>query len=327
MSGWLKQSTAVTLKVGPFLDDTDGKTPETALTISQADVRLSKNGGNYAQKNESSAGTHDELGDYYIDLDATDTNTLGLLKLQIQESGALPVWDDFIVLPANVYDSLVLGTDNLQIDQVQLGGSTQSSTDLKDFADDGYDPSTNKVEGVKTVDTTTTNTDMRGTDNAALAATALSTAVWTAARAGYLDNLDIGEVVAGLSDITGLNDFDPANDTVALVTLVQTTTTNTDMRGTDGANTVVPDPAGTAPTASVIADAVLDEVLADLADNDLNVGESMTARIILRALFNRFYREVTQTSTQQTVKNDSGGNVAVMATSDDGTTQTKGNAT
>lgn len=37
-----------------------------------------------------------------------------------------------------------------------------------------------------------------------------------------------------------LNNFDPAADTVAHVTLVDTTTTNTDMRGTDGANTVTP---------------------------------------------------------------------------------------
>lgn len=43
-----------------------------------------------------------------------------------------------------------------------------------------------------------------------------------------------------------LNDFDPANDTVAHVTLVDTTTTNTDMRGTDGANTTAPDNAGIA---------------------------------------------------------------------------------
>lgn len=35
-------------------------------------------------------------------------------------------------------------------------------------------------------DTTTTNTDMRGTNNAALAATALSTAVWTAPPTGFL---------------------------------------------------------------------------------------------------------------------------------------------
>ena len=41
-----------------------------------------------------------------------------------------------------------------------LVDSAQSATDLKDFADDGYDPATNKVQGVVLVDTTTTNTDM-----------------------------------------------------------------------------------------------------------------------------------------------------------------------
>lgn len=49
--------------------------------------------------------------------------------------------------------------------------------------------------------------------------------------------------------------FDPAADTVANVTTVATTTTNTDMRGTDGAYT------GTPPTAASIADAVCDEAL------------------------------------------------------------------
>jgi len=39
-----------------------------------------------------------------------------------------------------------------------LGGVVQSATDLKDFADDGYDPATNKVQGVVLVDTTTTVT-------------------------------------------------------------------------------------------------------------------------------------------------------------------------
>ena len=45
---WLKQSTAVTIKFGPFVDDSDGKTAETALSIAQADIRLSKNGGDVA---------------------------------------------------------------------------------------------------------------------------------------------------------------------------------------------------------------------------------------------------------------------------------------
>ena len=46
---WLKQSTAVTVKIGPFVDEDDGKTAETGLTVSQADVRLSKNGGNMGE--------------------------------------------------------------------------------------------------------------------------------------------------------------------------------------------------------------------------------------------------------------------------------------
>jgi hypothetical protein len=41
---------------------------------------------------------------------------------------------------------------------VRLNNSAQSLTDLKDFADDGYDPSANKVQGVVLVDTLTTYT-------------------------------------------------------------------------------------------------------------------------------------------------------------------------
>ena len=46
--------------------------------------------------------------------------------------------------------------------------------------------------------------------------------------------------LATASSISALNDFNPSSDVVANVTLVGTTTTNTDMRGTDSANTVVP---------------------------------------------------------------------------------------
>ena len=43
------------------------------------------------------------------------------------------------------------------------------------------------VENVTLTDTTTTNTDMRGTENAALAASALTNATWTDAKAAYID--------------------------------------------------------------------------------------------------------------------------------------------
>jgi glucokinase len=120
---YLKQSTAVTIKMGPFLDDTDGKTAETALTLSQADFRVSKNGGNFAQKNEASAATHDEIGFYDVSIDATDTNTLGRLLIAVHETGALPVWKEFMVVPANTYDSLISGSDYLDTNAVQVEGS------------------------------------------------------------------------------------------------------------------------------------------------------------------------------------------------------------
>lgn len=122
MARILRQSTSVDLPIGPFLDDTDGKTPETTLTITQPDIRLKKNAGAWAQKNTAQTLTHEENGNYEVTLDATDTNTLGLLRLHVNESGALPVWEDFWVVTANFWDTL-FATDLLQVDLTQWLGS------------------------------------------------------------------------------------------------------------------------------------------------------------------------------------------------------------
>lgn len=116
---FLKQSTSATIILGPFVDDTDGKTAETGLTISQSDVRLSKNAGTFAQKGDTGSCSHMENGYYTCSLNTTDTGTLGHLRVAVSESGALPVWRDFLILPANVYDSL-LSTDKLQVHLVEL---------------------------------------------------------------------------------------------------------------------------------------------------------------------------------------------------------------
>jgi hypothetical protein len=172
MTYWLKQSTAATVKFGPFLDETNGKDAETGLTIAQADIRLSKNGGNIVPTNNVAGATHDELGFYDVPLDTTDTNTLGSLLVAVHESGALPVFQYFMVVPSNVWDSL-FGADNLQVDAVQISGDSTSADNLElDYDGTGY------AKANSTIGTTTTNTDMRGTDNAALAATALTDVTW-----------------------------------------------------------------------------------------------------------------------------------------------------
>lgn len=102
----LRQSTAVDVLVGPFLNDIDGNSEQTGLTISQSDVLISKNGQALAQKNDSTACAHDANGLYNCELDATDTNTVGTLTLYVHVSDALAVRHDFQVLEEATYDDL-----------------------------------------------------------------------------------------------------------------------------------------------------------------------------------------------------------------------------
>ena len=125
---FLKQSTASQeVVIGPFLDEDDGKTAETGLTISNTDIRLSKAGANIVAKN-SGGGTHDEIGFYQITLDATDTNTVGELLIAVHESGALPVFKYCYVLEEAIYDALFAASasafdSNARVDVVSIEGS------------------------------------------------------------------------------------------------------------------------------------------------------------------------------------------------------------
>lgn len=106
LNGFLRQSTASQARnVGPFVDDTDFKTLETALTINNTDVKLSKNGAAVGNKN-SGGGSHISNGFYALTFDATDSNTVGELQGSIAVAGALVVVFKFVVLEEAIYDAL-----------------------------------------------------------------------------------------------------------------------------------------------------------------------------------------------------------------------------
>jgi hypothetical protein len=157
----IKQSTEVKVRVGPFVDKTDGFTPETGITLSGADeAELLKHNG--AATVSISAATWAAVsscdGWYDLTLTTSYTDTLGQLSVVVQDdSECLPVHCHFMVCTANYWDSKY-STDVRQVDVTQVGGDSQSATDLKDFADAGYDPGTNKVQGVVLTDTCTTLT-------------------------------------------------------------------------------------------------------------------------------------------------------------------------
>ena len=154
IAGILKQSTAATIVLGPFLDDTDGKTPETALTIAQADVRLSKNAAAFAQVGESTSATHMENGYYSKLVNTTDTGTLGILTVAVAEAGALPVRQDYSVVTADEWDrqfDVVGAVPNMGIiDRGTAQSATSTTLVLRSaatFADDTVNGATLMVFG------------------------------------------------------------------------------------------------------------------------------------------------------------------------------------
>ena len=112
----LRQSTASQeIPLGYFVDSLDGNTEETGLSIANTDIKLWKNGATSLANKNSGGATHMANGVYYCVLDATDTNTLGGLVVFVHVSGALAVRVECEVLPAVVYDSLIAGSDRLQV--------------------------------------------------------------------------------------------------------------------------------------------------------------------------------------------------------------------
>lgn len=107
MNGYLKQSTAAQVRtIGPFIDDTDFKTLENALTIANTDIIIKKNGAASVTKNSGGATADGSAGLYHLTWDATDTNTVGELYGSVKVAGALVVFFSYVVLEEAVYDAL-----------------------------------------------------------------------------------------------------------------------------------------------------------------------------------------------------------------------------
>lgn len=107
MNGYLKQSTASQVRtIGPFVDDTDFKTLEDALTIANTDIKVKKNGAASANKNSGGATADGAAGLYHLTWNATDTDTVGEVSYSVKVAGALVVFGTYVVLEEAVYDAL-----------------------------------------------------------------------------------------------------------------------------------------------------------------------------------------------------------------------------
>ena len=217
---------------GIFVDSTDGNTEETGLTIANTDIKIWKTGATTLANKNSGGATHISNGIYYAVFDSTDTNTLGSGKAFVHVSGALYCILEFCVLPQKVYDSMIAGSDNLEVDTIQIEGT--DATDQINSACDtaisdagvtttrmGYvDYLANATYGLSAIETLVdeietrltaqraTNLDELGAVNIPADIDTLLSRL-TALRAGYIDNLSGGAVALAsgvtVSDKTGFS--------------------------------------------------------------------------------------------------------------------------
>lgn len=134
---FLKEDTSATIRLGPFVDKTDGVTYEVgmaaAMDSATTGIRISKNGAAFADRNDATAPVYDAFGYYSVVLDATDTSTPGTLQVIFGDAAVcLPCEANFMVVNANVFNSLFAAatTDYLQVDAIQVGGTAQTAGDV-----------------------------------------------------------------------------------------------------------------------------------------------------------------------------------------------------
>ena len=286
-AGILRQSTAVDVLIGPFVDSTDGDAEETGLTIAQADVRLSKNGQTAAQKNDNTTCAHDADGLYNCELDATDTNTVGQLTLYVHVAGALCVRHDFQVVEENVYDawfaaSAAAGTDLAAI-LVDTGTTLQGELDgiQADTEDIQSRLPAALVGGRIDANAGAISGDATAADNLEAALDGTGGVTITAAVTGNITgNLSgsVGSVTGAVGSVAagGISAASLAADTITAAKVAADVSAEiadavweedlTDHSGT--ADSTAEALAGaSAPTAGEVADAVWDEARADHTTN------------------------------------------------------------
>ena len=161
MAMWLRQSTATQrILLGIFVDSTDGNTEKTGLSIANTDIKLWKEGAIAEASKNSGGATHLGNGRYYTVLDAGDTDTPGKLEISVHVTGALAVRREYMVLPANVYDALVLGSDHLDVSAIQLAGQAITAAAGVTFPSSVASPTNITAGTITTVGTTINLTNL-----------------------------------------------------------------------------------------------------------------------------------------------------------------------
>lgn len=259
MSQWLRQGTSAVVTFGPFLAKGNGVSILsgagiiTSIDHTTTGILLSKNGGAAAIRHQPvSPSTYDAHGFFKVTLDATDTDTPGTLLLMHSEPATyLSVWRVFMVIPAQVWDSL-FGTDRLQVDvqeqanidfgalqKASLNAATPAVTvsDKTGFSLSVTPPTKEEISTKVWGETVRSLTDKTGFSGTVTDKTGFSLsvdgilAIWHQALSAIATSSTIGKLIKDYLDAAISTRSTYAGGAVASVTAAVTVGTNNDKSG------------------------------------------------------------------------------------------------
>lgn len=120
---FLKQSTAASCIVGPILDSTGVEYASAVI----GDLSISKNGGTLTAMASTATLTYIANGQYTLAMNTGNTDTLGRVEISCNKATYQMPQKCFVVMPANIFDSLVSGSDVLDVSVIQWLGTAAST--------------------------------------------------------------------------------------------------------------------------------------------------------------------------------------------------------
>lgn len=224
----LRANTQVIVTVGPFVDVGDGFTPQTDITLGGNEAELIKHGSTAVVDISGAtwAAVTDCRGYYSLTLTTSHTDTEGLLVVIVQDdSDCLPVKQEYMVLSQAAWDSKYVAKDSgfmdVNVKTIGRADAQETEADNLETACANY----SATRGLTGTALPAAAADAAGglpvSDDGGLdldgefsnlASTLSAIAGYvdeleerlTAARAGYLDNLNVGGNVASSAEVTSI---------------------------------------------------------------------------------------------------------------------------
>ena len=260
----LRQSTAIDIRMGPFVDAADGVAPETGITLGAADQAevLKENGAATVAMAGTFAAVTGADGWYDYTVAAGDVDTVGEVVFVVQDASVcLPVFVRGYVVEESIYDSLYdAGSSDIADILVDTGATLDGKLD--DIQGATFDTGTDSLEALRLRgDAAWTGSALTSESGTAQAGS--STTITLASGATADDNVLEGHLIyihtgtgAGQAKAIAENGYDGGTKVATIVGTWEINPNATSQYD------IYPDAITeyvAAPTASVVADAVWDE--------------------------------------------------------------------